>query len=155
MGSILINVPKIPASDLVFNETETRDILKFFWPMYSARIDAMDIDIGTRRMAQSLLMAAIDASYALGFVDLLFTSVAKPGKSLASMGKKLAKKYAKHMWQHATEKDLMEAKIYETIRKAVAYQCRYLLDSRLNGLARMPGRIAPFYVIGDVSPIWG
>lgn len=154
MGSILINVPDIPESDLVFNEEETRDILRFFWPMYASRINSMDIDTNTRRLAQGLLVAAIDASYALGFVDLLFTSIAKPGKRLASMGKKFVKKYAKHIWKHATEDDLLNARVYGTVRRAVAYQCRYLLEARLNGVADARHRVAPFYAINQASQIW-
>ena len=154
MGSILVNVPDLPESDLVFDEGETRDILKFFWPTYSSRIDALQIDTAVRRLAQGLLVAAIDASYSLGFIDILFTTIAKPGKSLASMGKKLARKYARHIWKHATQDDLLEAKIYETIRKAVAYQCRYLLEARLNGVANQRNRVAPFYAIGHDSHVW-
>jgi len=154
MGTILITLPDINESELVFNEEETRDILRFFWPTYSGHINRMEISTHVRRMAQGLLVSAIDASYGLGFVDALFTTVAKPGKSLASMGKKLARRYAKHIWKHATETDLQEAKIYEAIRKAIAYQCKYLLEAHLNGVAATRNRTAPFYTPGQISQIW-
>ena len=50
--------------------------------------------------------------------------------------------------------DLLNAKIYETVRKAVAYQCRYLLEAHLNGLAALPVRTAPFYALAQPTQAW-
>lgn len=153
--NILVTLPEVQEADLVFNEEETRDILKYFWPSHSAHIDAMAVSIGTRRLAQGLLIAAIDASYGLGFVEALFTTVAKPGRSLASMGRKLARKYVKHLWKHASESELQNARIYEAVRKAMAFQFKYLLEAQLNGVAAARNRVAPFYVYRQGGQIWG
>ena len=156
MGSIIVTAPDIPESELVFSDDETRDILKFFWPNLASGIDAMVIDTETRRLAQMLLIAAIDASYAMGFVEALFTTVAKPGRSLGAMGKKLATKFVKHWWKHATQTDLMNAKVYDSIRKEVARQCRTAVDMRLHGIAKA-APLHPFYMVVSTTPVlaWG
>lgn len=63
MGSILVAVPDIADHQLVFNEAETRQILKFFWPQYVRQIDTLTITNDARRLAQTALIAAIDGSY--------------------------------------------------------------------------------------------
>jgi len=58
MGTILISVPDISDNELVFDESETRRILKFFWPHLAQSIDDMAIDNEARRLAQTMLLAA-------------------------------------------------------------------------------------------------
>jgi hypothetical protein len=121
MSSISIAPPNdISDVQLVFGEDETRRILVFFWPYLSSKINALNIDTEVRRFAQSILIAAIDASYAMGFVHKLFTTITNPRGGLKAMGKKLARSYVKHWWKHTKQTDLQDARIYETVRNAVA-----------------------------------
>jgi hypothetical protein len=67
-------------------------------------------------------MAAIDSSYAMGYVQILFEVVARgrPGfPGLQAMARKLAMRYAAHWWKHARREDLMNVRIYETVRATI------------------------------------
>jgi len=154
MGSIIVTAPDIPDGQLVFDESETRDILAFFWPVKSLQIKAMAIDNDTRRFAQMLLVAAIDASYAMGFVEALFKATFWPSKNLTSLGKKLARNFVKHWWKHATQKDLMEAKIYETVRRQVSNQYRSQFELRLEGIASAKPPRAFYVAQSGQGAIW-
>lgn len=70
------------------------------------------------------------------------------------MGRKLARKYVKHLWKHASESELQNARIYEAVRKAMAFQFKYLLEAQLNGVAAARNRVAPFYVYRQGGQIW-
>lgn len=135
MGSILINVPDIPDSDLIFNDTETRQILKFFWPGLVHQIDALTIDNPARRLAQTALIAAIDGSYAMGYIEILFKGLSRPSKSLSALAKKLARDFARHRFNHATQKDLNHVRIYETIRSDISNALKTRLRMLINGIA--------------------
>lgn len=52
MGSIVLTIPDIPDSQLIYNEDETRQILKFFWPERAKDIDALSVTNDARRLAQ-------------------------------------------------------------------------------------------------------
>jgi hypothetical protein len=119
-GIVTVVPPAIGEADLVFNEAETRQILVFFWPNVSAEIDAVTINDVARRFAQELLISAIDASYAMGFVDVLFNVLSKPHKGLKSLGQKLARRYVQHWWRHTKPKDLQDVQIYESVRRTIA-----------------------------------
>lgn len=60
--------------ELILDQDETRLVLKFFWPQQSHRIDGLVVGNDARRLAQSALVAGIDGSYAMGFVEALFRS---------------------------------------------------------------------------------
>jgi len=83
----MISVPDISGNDPVFDESETRRILKFFCPHLAQDIDGMSIDKEARRLAQSMLIAAIDRSYAMGFVKATFSALTRPGSGIKSFGK--------------------------------------------------------------------
>lgn len=104
----------------------------------------MAVTTGARQLAQTILISAIDASYAMGWIEALFRTVSKPA-NLAGLGKKLAKNFVKHWWKHARVKDLENVKIYETVRMTVARQFRSDARMFLEGIsARL--RVTPFVV---------
>lgn len=74
------------------------DCLFFFWPHATDKIAQMAVDIELRRLAQTALIAAIEASYAMGFVEKTVRTLINPGKNLAAFGRKLALDYTKHWW---------------------------------------------------------
>jgi len=135
VGSILMNIPDIPDADLLFNEAETRAILKFFWPDASARIDNLTIDNPARRLAQTALIAAIDGSYAMGYIEILFKGLVRPNKSLPALARKLARNFTRHYFQHATQQDLQDVRIYDTIRTDIGNALRTRFNLLLDGLA--------------------
>lgn len=139
MGSLLINVPDIADADLAFNEDETRQILVFFWPSQSSTIDQMTLGTEARRLAQTALVAAIDGSYGMGYVEALFRTVARPGSGIKSMARKLGQRFVKHWWKHATQKDLDDVRIYESVRVAIAQALRRHFDGVSQGLVMRPG----------------
>ena len=124
MGTYIVTVPDIADDDLIYDEAETRQILGFFYPGRVSQIATMRVDNETRRLAQTMLIAAIDGSYAMGFIQDLFETVTsvvrKPSRSLKSLGKKLAQKLAKRWFKHATKSDLADVKIYNAIRLDIA-----------------------------------
>ena len=129
MGSILLSVPEIEDSELVFNEEETKLILKFFYSQEASTIDSLKINNDLRRWAQTLLIAGIDGSYAMGFIDDLgqvLLSIIEGGKNpgIKGLAKKLAKKFVKRWWHHATQSKLEDVAIYEAIRHSIAVKTR-------------------------------
>ncbi|PXF29171.1 hypothetical protein WH50_22055 [Pokkaliibacter plantistimulans] len=139
MGSVTFVLPKIAAADLVFDAADTREILAFFWPRQTTAIDHLAITDSVREFAQGLLIVAVDASYAMGYIDILVNVLIKrkPGSSIKSLVTKLVKKNVRHWWKHAQQKDLLDAKVYETVRSAIALKQKTQLDMYLNGLAQV------------------
>lgn len=112
------------ADELVLDEQETRQALKFFFPADSANIDAMAVTDNTRNFAQGLLVAGIDASYTMGYVDALVSSLFRSGPHAGKLIKGFGKKAAKHWFKHARASDLMDAEIYETVRVEISRRFR-------------------------------
>jgi hypothetical protein len=118
-----IHLPELEASQLLFDERETREILRFFWPSRTRDINTMaTVDDEVRKFGQGLLIAAIDSSYAMGFVHILFDVLrnGRPGfAGLKSMGRKLATRYVAHWWKYTRPNDLMSVQIYENVRSTL------------------------------------
>ncbi|MDH2433802.1 hypothetical protein QCD60_14610 [Pokkaliibacter sp. MBI-7] len=152
MGSVTFVLPKIAAADLVFDAAETREILAFFWP-HQTTIASLAITDSVREFAQGLLIVAVDASYAMGYIDILVNVLIKrkPGSSIKSLVTKLVKKNVKHWWKHAQQKDLLDAKIYETVRATIALKQKTQLDMYLNGLAQVSDRTRNLVVLNKSS----
>ena len=155
MGSILLNIPDISDDDLVFDENETRRILKFFWPHLANDIDGMNVDNDVRRLAQSALIAAIDGSYALGFIHALGTTVVRPGSGIKSFAAKLARRSASHWWRHAKQRDLSDVKIYDSVKKRVALALGDRLRLALNGVAFRRGDLRFYALVHESLCAWG
>ena len=135
MGNILINVPDISDNDLVFDEDETKRILKFFWPDMTNKINEMTIDNDARRLAQTALVAAIDGSYAMGFIEATFRGIVRPGSNLKSLARKLARRFVAHWWRHTKQRDLENARIYDSVKNLIANALKYRLDGLQQGVA--------------------
>ncbi len=85
--------------ELVLDESETRQALKFFFPIESTNIDAMVVTDSTRNFAQGLLVAGIDASYTMGYVDALVSTIFRIGPNAGKLIKGFGKKAAKHWFK--------------------------------------------------------
>lgn len=153
MSSISISIPDINDADLVFSEAETRQILKFFWP-HATGIDGMSIDNEVRRFGQAILIAAVEASYAMGFVKTLFQATVRPGSNIKSLVKKLAKGFGKHWWKHTKQRDLQDAKIYESVRLTIALKLKHQLGMLQEGVALKRGVMQFYAITTGTNAIW-
>lgn len=99
-------------SELILSEEETKEVLKFIFKGFvgEGKIDNLRITDTVRGFAQGLLIEAIDASYALGFVEEIFTASANPTAGAKKVLKSFGKKALKHWFKHATAENLMEVK---------------------------------------------
>ncbi len=116
-----------------FNKTElklTREqawrVLRFFWPETSVNPGALtDEDC---MFAQAVLVEAIDGSYQMGFVEILFRSsymkVLVTFGDIKEMVKYFCKSAAKHWFKHATGRDLTNPQIYEAVRRQLSLNFR-------------------------------
>lgn len=136
MGQFLVSYPDIADIDLVFDATETKKILIFFYPSYQARIDKLDITKDARRLAQTMLIAAIDASQTISMLDVLVNSLRRaPTQSVSVWARKLSIALTRRWFKNAMQKDLMKAEVYNTVRESIAYQCGMHFRNVVNGLA--------------------
>lgn len=133
MGSILVSVPDIADSDLRFNEDETRQILRVFWPR-SARIDTMPITNEVRRLAQTALIAAIDGSNQMSYVEQIFRTAYRPNPSVKEIIKALAKQYVSNWWRHTKPQDLQHAQLYQAVISAIALSLRSEFEMLSTGI---------------------
>ena len=107
--------------ELLFNEGETRIILKFiFDPTHHDFIDSLPMDDHLRGFTQGLLVEAIDASYAVGYVKGLLESVTNPVKGARKIIKTFGIKASQHWFKHASVHDKQNIKIYDFVKKKVA-----------------------------------
>lgn len=132
MGPIILTVPYIPDANLLYNEDETRRILKFFWPEFAADIDDLPITNDVRRFAQTALIAGIDGSYAYGYMDAIFQALTHRNRDVAQLGQRLARNFLRHWWRHARERDLQDVRIYDFVRRDIAGS----LSTPLQGMFR-------------------
>jgi hypothetical protein len=116
---------KFSDNELLFDEKETRVILKFiFEPADFDFIESLTMSDSIRGFTQGLLVEAIDASYAIGFVDAIFRSTTNPTKGALAIIKEFSKKALKHWFKHATVNDLQKVKVYDFVRLHIANQFR-------------------------------
>ena len=125
---------KFTTVELIFSEEETRKILELFFPHLENSIKNITINNTVRGFAQSLLLEAIDASYALGFVEALFSSILNPKPDVLSILRKFAVKAGKHWFEHATEQDLRKIKIYYIVRQRLQVNFKSIMLMLINGM---------------------
>lgn len=132
MGRIRIFKP----DELIFDEYETREILKFFFTRKHAMIESADITDHINGYAQGILVEAVDASYAMGFIEIIFKSVyLKPlPSSMTKIVIKLGKKALVHWFKHAKATDLTNIKIYESVRNQIEVNLEREFELIINGL---------------------
>lgn len=112
-----IHLKQFNDSELIFDDQETIEILKFIFKSKRDIVETMNVDRELREFAQGLLVEAIDASYAMGFIEALVRSLVSPRPGVRSIIKKFGKKASKHWFKHATAGDLRNIEIYEIVRR--------------------------------------
>jgi len=105
------DLKRFQSSEIYISKHEAWLVLKFFWP--DNTIDENNLTEADINFAQGLLVEAIDASYEMGYVHIIFeTFYGKiPGSfaDVQKMVKTFAKKAAKHWFEHLGSKDLSKA----------------------------------------------
>lgn len=127
---------KFEKHELIFDADETAAILKFIFKSRHQTIDRLEINDRIREFAQGLLLEAVDASYALGFVEAIFRATMNPGAGTRSILKKFGKKALKHWFKHATAEDLSQIRIYEVVRAQLELNFGRVLLMYANGIAK-------------------
>ncbi len=122
-------------AELIFDEKETREILAFFFSSRADIANSMSIDDQVKSFAQALLLEAVDASYTLGFVQALTSSITRPNLTISKLLKKFGKKAAKNWFKHATARDLLNIKIYEIVRRDIEWSFGRVFIMYSNGIA--------------------
>jgi hypothetical protein len=121
--------------EILISADDANTILRFFFGSQvspSGELTGEDI-----AFAQALLLEAIDKSYVMGYVQIVFDSfyMKVPGSfdSVEDIAKDFAKKAARHWFDHATGKDLANPKIYESIRRVIIVNFRSVWVIRMQG----------------------
>lgn len=129
-------------AELMFDEQETKEILKFFFQADRQLIESTQITNDLRNLAQGLLVAAIDASYAMGWVELTFRWAVNPGAGLKKAILKLSRSAARYWFKHLKHgQSLADAKIYERVRDKLAQNFRSHFQITLQAKAQGQRRL--------------
>ncbi len=140
MSGSFVTLRNFSENELIFDEMETRDILKFFFPHVKQRIHEVPMTTALRNFAQGLLVEAIDATYALGYVEILLNTFYSPSQGLKKALMKAAKKAARHWFKHATDRNLHNARVAESVRRQLSNAFATPMQEQLDGLALAPMR---------------
>jgi len=145
--------------ELIFNDEETLSILEFFFPGATAKMRNQKINHIYRELAQGLLVEAVDASFAMGFVEAVFRGSSNPRDGGKEIMKKFAKEARKHWFKHSTAKNLTDIKIYDLVRNKLrdAFKTHFDAIIMLDGQDPNHGRISAFIPIslpGYTRIIW-
>ncbi len=117
MSSEFVYLRAFTPEELIFDEEETKEILTFIFPSRASLIQPLVINDKIREFAQGLLVEAVDASYALGFVAIIFRfAYFQPGLSAFKFLAKFIAKASSQWFKHAKATDLATVKIYDRVR---------------------------------------
>lgn len=151
MSGRLVTLKTFTDDQLIFDEDETRTILRFFWK--NPQIDVVEMNNELRSFAQGLLIEAIDATYELGYVEILFRAFYFPSVDMQKILSKVARKSASHWFKHATITDLTKAKIANTVRNQLSNSFSSTFLMLLNGVARnVEKKASPAAYVGYSRP---
>jgi hypothetical protein len=123
---------KFSENEIYISKHQAWTVLTFFWPAsLFIEGDLTDQDIN---FAQGILLEAIDASYKMGYVHILFdTFYGKVPGSFTEIGKltkSFAMKAVKHWFKHIGQKRLEDAEIYVAVRNVIAANFRSVIEVR-------------------------
>lgn len=129
----MMNLQHFGESEIKLSQQDAFSILRFFW--LEPGLLPQQLTIQDRGFAQALLVEAIDRSYEMGFVEILFRNfygkIPTSFSAIRDLVKSFARAAAKHWFKHATGKDLEDPKIYESIRCKIAVNFRSVWKIRL------------------------
>jgi hypothetical protein len=138
----LVELRRFSEAELIFDQQETKDILKFFFVADRPGIDAAEITSELRNLAQGLIVEGVDATYAMSWIELTFRWVAQPGLGMRKALQKLARRAVRHWFKHLKTQSLHDANIYERVRDQLARNFRspfhIILQARAGESRRIP-----------------
>ncbi|MBL1278380.1 MAG: hypothetical protein COB30_020090 [Ectothiorhodospiraceae bacterium] len=134
--------------ELLFDEEETLTVLKFiFAETHHKTIDSLPMSDSLREFAQALLVEAIDASHAIGYVHGVFRSVKNPVKGALTILKTFGKEANQNWFKYASVSDLQNAQVYNFVLDALAKFLPRLQDHvAKNELDEKPGEFLAYKV---------
>lgn len=156
MTATYVGLRKFNHDELIFDKEETIIILQFIFKGYisEARLKTLDVTDNAREFAQGLLVEAVDASYAMGFIEAIFKTSVNPSVGARKILKKFGKKALKQWFKHANPKDLLHVKIYEIVRKQLADNFRTDMLLMLSGTASIRKKFVAYIdYASDLEPI--
>ncbi len=135
-------LPTFKPSEFIFNEEETKEILKFFFKNDHAFIDGLIIHDRIRSFAQAILVEAVDTSFAIGFVKIIYDTFLfkPPTPNVKKIFIKFGSKAARHWFKHAKATDLKNIKIYDFVRDRININFHSdMVDAAMNLVQSKPG----------------
>lgn len=120
----LVELRRFSEAELIFDQQETKDILKFFFVADHPGIDVAEINSELRNLAQGLIVEGVDATYAMSWIELTFRWIAQPGLGMRKALQKLAHRAMRHWFKHLKTQSLHEAEIYERVRDQLSRNFR-------------------------------
>ena len=109
---------------VVIDAEEAASIYKLFC---RETIDPTSLKPSHIAFLQAAIMAAIDGSFAIGFVNVIFDAAfMKPvfdARSFLRVLRKLAKDTLKHLFKNAKDKPITDVKVYAITISAIKYSC--------------------------------
>jgi len=113
-------------NELLFDKERSFRILQFFG--IEPGIPPTSFTDQDRSFAQALLVAAIDSSYQMRFVQAIFdVFYMKPVASFDDVGdmcKEFLKRAAENWFEHATKQDLRDPEIFDSVRTVMGSRAR-------------------------------
>lgn len=91
-----------------------------------------------RGFAQGLMVEAVDATYALGFVEIVWKTFYNPGAGMKQALSKLGRKASRHWFKHARENDLLNAQVASAVRAQLERSFKLSFLAILDGVAKAP-----------------
>jgi len=115
--------------DVVVSALEAGEIWMLFrkYPINSANLERLEY----RAFLQAALMAAIDGSSAMAWVQSLFEAACKPNASAKSIIQKVLKDALKRYYKTTIKGE--QPPIYQATLNAIAFGCRPYFDSISQG----------------------
>ncbi|HEY5801031.1 MAG TPA: hypothetical protein VIT92_12475 [Burkholderiaceae bacterium] len=154
-----IHLRSFSEQELIFDEQETREILTFFFRYARERIANISINDEARNFAQGLLVEAIDATYALGYIQIVLQTYYNPGQGIKKILMKIARKAAHHWFKHAQSTHLTKAKISERVRDRLALnfksEIELLLSDAVSYKNTMRSGMIWFERSASADALWG
>ena len=148
----LIRLKIFSESELIFDEEETRAILIFFFQAARLQIEIIQVTNELRKFAQGLLVEAVDATYAMGWIELSFRWVVNPGSGMKKALQKLGRAAARHWFKHLKTQSLFNAKIYERVRDQLARNFRSPLQIIIQAKSEEMERVSSIAFVRYGSP---
>lgn len=108
-------------SEVVLSPEDGYATIRFFFGQCT--LPPQQLTLGDRKFAQALLVEGVNATYEMKYVEIIFDNfflrVPPDFQNLPKLLEKVVKASAKNWWTHATEEDLRNPKIYETVRRQI------------------------------------